>query len=139
MSAEVPLVVVDASVVVKWFVATDEAGVAEAAGLLADHAADRIRLLAPALVVHELMGVLVRRLHGDSVAEALDAFFDAGVHLVTPDRELMGLAAELVREFQVSAFYSAYASLASSLGCALATADRRLANAPAGTAEVRIV
>jgi predicted nucleic acid-binding protein len=139
MSAEAPLVVVDASVVVKWFIAADETGVAEAAVLLADHAADRIRLVAPALVAHELMGVLVRRLRDESVAEALDAFFDAGVHLVAPDRELMGLAATLVQERQLSTFDSAYAALASSLGCPLATADRRLANALDGAVEVLAV
>jgi len=136
MSAEMPLVVVDASVVVKWFVTADESGVAEAAALLADHAADRIRLVAPALVAHELMGVLVRRLPAESVGDALDAFLDAGIHLVAPDRELMALSVTLVRECQLSTFDSAYAALASSLGCPLATADRRLANALGGAIEV---
>ena len=64
MSGDAPLVVVDASVVVKWFVSEDESGVAEAAALLADHAAGHLRLVAPALLAHELMGVLVRRLRG---------------------------------------------------------------------------
>ena len=139
MSAEAPLVVVDASAAVKWFVASEESGVAEAAALLADHAADRVRLVAPALLAHELMGVLVRRLPGESVGDALDSFFDAGVHLVAPDRKLMSLAAALVRECQVSTFDSAYAALASSLGCPLATADRRLAKALEGTVAARAV
>ena len=139
MSAEVPLVVVDASVVVKWFISADETGVAEAAALLADHAANRIHLVAPTLVAHELMGVLVRRLRDESVDDGLDAFFDVGIHLVAPDRELMTLAATLVRECQVSTFDSAYAALASSLGCQLVTADRRLANALEGTVDVRAV
>ena len=139
MSGDAPLVVVDASVVVKWFIASDESGVAEAAELLADHAAGRIHLVAPALVAHELMGVLVRRLRDESVTVALDAFFDAGIHLVAPDQKLMRLAAALVRECQLSTFDSAYAALASSLGCPLATADRRLANALAHTVLVRAV
>ena len=137
MSGDAPLVVVDASVVVKWFVSEDESGVAEAAALLADHAAGHLRLVAPALLAHELMGVLVRRLRGQVVADALDAFFDAGVHLVAPDRELMARAAHLAGKCQLSAFASAYAALADSLGCALSTADRRLANALEGTVEVR--
>jgi len=139
MNSEVPLVVVDASVVVKWFIAADETGVADAAALLADHAADRIRLVAPALVAHELMGVLVRRLRAEVVAEALEAFFDAGVQLVPPDRELMDLATTLVRERRVSAFDAAYGALAVSLGCALATADRRLATALDGSVNIRAV
>lgn len=45
-----PLVVVDASIAVKWFVAEDEADVPEADELLADHAAGRVRLVAAVLL-----------------------------------------------------------------------------------------
>ena len=77
------------------------------------------------------------RLRGSQVLEALDAFFDAGVHLVAPDRELMARAAHLAQHCQLSAFDSAYAAVADTLGCALVTADRRLANALADTVEAR--
>ena len=137
MSSEVPFLVVDASVVVKWFVSEDEDGVAQATALLAQHAEGEVRLVAPALIAHELMGVFVRRLRGSQVLEALDAFFDAGVRLVAPDRELMARAAHLAQHCQLSAFDSAYAALADTLGCSLVTADRRLANALAGTVETR--
>lgn len=139
MSADGPLVVVDASVVVKWFLAEGETGVAEAAALLADHAEASVRLVAPALIVHELLGVFVRRLRGDAIPDAIEAFFDASVHLVLPDRSLVLRAAVLVAECQVSAFDAAYAALATSLGCELATADRRLENAVTGTVAVRRV
>jgi predicted nucleic acid-binding protein len=129
MSGDPQLVVVDASVAVKWFVSADESGVDDAAALLAQHAGGEIRLVAPTLIVHELTGVFMRRLRGPLVAEALDAFFDAGVHLVAPDRALTVRAAELAGRCQLSAFDSAYAAVADSLECTLATADRRLANA----------
>lgn len=137
MNGESPFLVVDASVVVKWFVSQDEDGVPQAAELLSQHAEGQVRLVAPALIAHELMGVLVRRLGGPQVLEALDAFFDAGVHLVAPDRELMARAAHLAQRCQLSAFDSAYAAVADTLECALATADRRLANALAGEVETR--
>ena len=134
-----PLVVVDASVAVKWFLSADESSVDEAAALLAQHAAGDIRLVAPALIVHELMGVFVRRLRGPQVAEALDAFYDAGVHLISPDHALMARAAELASQCQLSAFDSAYAAVAASLECTLATADIGLANALKGALEVRVI
>ncbi len=139
MGGDPQLVVVDASVAVKWFVSADELGVDDAAALLAQHAEGEIRLVAPTLVVHELMGVFMRRLRGPLVAEALDAFFDAGVHLVAPERALMARAAELASRCQLSAFDSAYAAVADSLECTLATADRRLANALAETIETRAI
>jgi predicted nucleic acid-binding protein len=139
MSGDPLLVVVDASVAVKWFVSAEESGVEDAAGLLAQHAAGEIRLVAPTLIVHELMGVFMRRLRGPLVSEALDAFFDAGVHLVAPDRALMARAVDLANRCQLSAFDSAYAAVADSLECTLATADRRLANALAETLQTRII
>ncbi len=137
MGDDTPLVVVDASVVVKWFLAEGETGVAEAAELLADHTASRVQLVAPALIAHELIGVFVRRLQGGAVAQAIEAFFDADVHLVPPDRRLMLGAAGLVAQRLISPFDAAYAALAVSLGCELATADRRLASAIAGAVAVR--
>ena len=139
MIADAPIVVLDASVAVKWFLAEGEAGVADAAALLTDHAESRVRLVAPALIVNELLGVFVRRLRGDAVPQALEAFFDAGVHLVPPDRQLMVGAARLVAQCQLSAFDAVYAALAQSLACELATADHRLANGVAGIVAVRAV
>ncbi|MDP2183726.1 MAG: type II toxin-antitoxin system VapC family toxin [Actinomycetota bacterium] len=139
MSGDAPTVVVDASVAVKWFLAEDESGVAEAAALLAEHAEGRVLLVAPALIAHELMGVFARRLPGSGVSPALEAFYDAGVHLVPPSRELMLGAVGLLEQCQLSAFDAAYAALAVSLGCPLATADRKLANALAGVVEVQAV
>jgi len=136
MSADPPFVVVDASAAVKWFLSANEPGMEEAAALLAEHAEGRIRLASPALVAHELMGVFVRRLRGPLAAEALEAFFDAGVHLVAPDRALMTRGTDLAQRRQLSAFDSAYAALADRLECPLATADRRLANALAGELEI---
>jgi predicted nucleic acid-binding protein len=139
MGADAPFVVLDASVAVKWFLTEDETGVAQATALLAEHAEGRVRLVAPTLVVHELMGVFVRRLPSTAVEDALDAFFDADVQLLSPSRELTQEAATLVARHQLAAFDSAYAALALSLGCPLATADRRLAKGLSGIAEVRTV
>ena len=139
MAESVPPVVVDASVVVKWFLVAGESGVSDAAALLVEHAEGRVRLVAPALLAHELMGVFVRRIDGEGVSRGLDAFFDTGVYLVPPDRELMLSAAELAMRHQLSAFDSAYAALATSLGCSLATADRRLADVLGSAVQIRAV
>ncbi len=60
MTAEVPLAVVDASVVVKWFVGDGEAGVDAAAELLNRHIDGGVRLVGPSLLSHEVLNVLRR-------------------------------------------------------------------------------
>jgi predicted nucleic acid-binding protein len=139
MSDAADLLVIDASVVVKWFLAQGESEVESAATLLADHAAGRCALVAPALLAHEVLGVLARRLPADAREDAVEALYDVGIHLMTPTRDLSLAAARLIAERQVSAFDSAYAALASALGCPLATADRRLANALGDSVQMRLV
>ena len=140
MGSDAPLVVVDASVAVKWLVSADESGVEAAGALLRAHARGTVRLVGPALIAYEVFAVLGRdRRHAGGLAEGVDAFFDADVAMVTPDRELMLRAAEHVRLHGVSVFDSAYSALAESLGCDLATADRKLARRLEGFVPTRVV
>lgn len=128
MMGEPVLAVVDASIAVKWFVTEGESGVSEADELLAEHAAGKVRLVAPALLVHELFNVLVRRdREVEDLSEAMNAFFDADVVVISPDREQVALAVEMVANGGVSTFDAAYLALARVLGCRLVTADARLA------------
>lgn len=141
MDADPRLVVVDASVAVKWFVAEGESGVDAAKKLLEDHAEGRVRLVAPALLAHELLSVLARGSHRSRppLPEAMDAFFDSDVSLVAADRRTMTGAARLVGELGVSPFDAAYAALAETLGCDLATVDRKLARKVGSRVGTRLV
>ncbi len=141
MTADVALAVVDASIALKWFVHEDEDGVETAARLLDDHAEGRVRLVAPALLAHELLNALRRRAGraAPDLSEAMDAFFDTGILLAPPDRELMGLAARLVAEHNLSTYDAAYAALARTLDCELVTAGRHLANALGDAGRIRVL
>lgn len=135
-----PFVVLDASVAVKWFVTDGEEGVHDARELLALHSSGEVRLVAPALVAHELLGVLARRSRDAAdLRDAMEAFFDAGVTLAAPDRDMALAAADLISQHRIHALDSAYAALALSLSCELATADRRLARALDGVVRLREV
>lgn len=139
MIADPPIAVVDASVVVKWFVTADEAGVVQAEQLQYDLADGLVRLCGPALLAHELMNVLRRRRHSALLADALDGFFDTGITLFAPDRDSMRRAAHLANDQGVSTFDAAYAALALELDCELITADRRLARALDGVVRTRVI
>jgi predicted nucleic acid-binding protein len=139
VTSDVPLIVLDASVAVKWFLAENESGLEAAAALLEDHSAGRARLIAPTLIVHEMLGVFARRLPPELRADAVDGLFDVGIALVEPTRDAAREAALLIGRHQLSAFDAAYAQLAFQLGCDLATADRRLARALDGAVAIRAV
>lgn len=138
--SETSLLVVDASVAVKWFVTRDEEAVEEAAALLAAHARSECSLVGPSLLVHELTSALRRRrTEVPDLAAATDVFFDFSVPLVPPDRELVVSAARLCAERSLSTSDATYAALALMLRCELATADGRLANALEGVCPVRVL
>ncbi|MDO8914994.1 MAG: type II toxin-antitoxin system VapC family toxin [Coriobacteriia bacterium] len=137
---ETQALVIDASVALKWFATQGEDSIEEAASLLGAHGERQLALVGPALLVHELMHVLRRRKREVSdLPAAMDGFFDAGIALVTPDRELMISTARLCVERQLSTSDATYAALALILDCELVTADRRLARALDGVCPVRVL
>jgi predicted nucleic acid-binding protein len=140
MTAESPLLVVDASIAVKWFITDGEDGVVAADDLLEQHIQGVIRLAAPALLVHEVLNVLRRPGRvSPALSDAIRALFGVDLMLVSPDEALMVRAAELVAERGLSTFDAAYVALAEALKCELVTADRRLARAVGESVAVRIL
>ncbi len=140
MENEAPCVVVDASVAVKWFIVDDEASVEAADKLLARHSRGDVRLIAPALLAHEVLNVLRRPGRpAPALPDAMTALFETDILFVAPDRALMVRTADLVVEYGLSTFDAAYAALAATLGCELVTADKRLARAISGACVVRAI
>ena len=128
-----PMVVVDASVAVKWLCAGSEHGVQAATDLLERHIEGDLVLVAPSLLAYEVLNVVHRKSRGANVlADTMEALFDLEITFVEADRVRMIGAAKLVQARGISTFDAAYAALAASFDAELATADRRLANALGG-------
>lgn len=123
------MIVVDASVIVKWFI--PEAGTDPAKALLAT--ADE--LIAPELARIEVASALVRKgirreLAGADVESALDAWFRAlvdGQVFLLPNADDLEAAAELALELRHALPDCLYLAAAERLGVALITADRAFA------------
>jgi predicted nucleic acid-binding protein len=121
-------VLVDTSVLVKWFHAEGEADVEAARALLDAHLAERVRCHVLDLACYELGNVLVRPLGwaGEDVAAQLD---DLVVIVGTPltfAAEWFLDAATLAEAHRLTFYDAAWAAAARGLAIDLVSADRQL-------------
>ena len=135
LNANTPVVVLDASVAVKWLL-TDEEDTAAAVGLLRRQREGRLRLLAPRQIEVEVANALRKaalagRIATSEAGAGLDLWLTrapASLHLVENRRLLRPALRESLR-WGVSLFDALYVSLAVIAGTHLVTGDRRLLRA----------
>ncbi len=126
------LAVVDASVVMKWFL--PERFSDEARALLRAHAELRLTLAAPAILPYEVANGL--RFHPelgeDAVAGAIGHLFGAQLRLDPLSPEAVSSAVRVAYRTGLAVYDACYLSLAERLTCPLYTADQhQLAADPA--------
>ena len=122
------MIVLDASVAIKWFV-DDEPLVAEAGEVLGAIEADPTPFIIPELFMNELLAVLCR-LPGSrptQVKEALRLVEALGLKRVGNGHELLSLAADFAGRWNLSGYDAVYAALAESSDAVWLTADVRAA------------
>jgi predicted nucleic acid-binding protein len=127
--AQLPEVIVDASVVCKWFVTEPDS---EAALRVRDaHTDARIRLVAPALICYEVLNAL--RYHpsiSDSdLRESARELIEIQLTLVPPSAQMLGVATGYARTKKLTLYDACYVSLAETRECTLVSADQRLLGA----------
>jgi predicted nucleic acid-binding protein len=116
--------VLDASVVLKWFAGEGEAGSAQAQTVRGQYEAGALLVLVPSLMFLEMINVAGRRwLWGESqLLELAGALDDLGFDIAEPD--LRSVAAWTARG--LSAYDSAYVALAEERGLQLLTDDEQV-------------
>lgn len=121
--ADARLVVLHASVGVKWF--KHEAGSEMALDLLAQAAAGEIVLVADHLFLYEVLSVLHRRFGSAFTARAHRSLLDAQIALVAPDQPLVDAALRQADSLDCDLYDAFSAALAEVLGAPLFSADRK--------------
>jgi predicted nucleic acid-binding protein len=124
-------VLVDTSVVMKWFHEEGEAEVAEARALLAAHQADRITAYLLDLSLYELGNVLIRSLRWSptDAADQLDDLIAICGDPLVPDLCWHRDAASLAALHGLSYYDASFAAAAAAIGAPLVSADKELTTA----------
>lgn len=119
---------VDTSVVVKWFHENGESEVPEARALLQAHREGRERLLVLDLAAYELGNVLLRplRLSANVVVEQLRLLLTLCGPLVHMRPSWLDGAAQLGEQHGLTFYDASWAAAAQALQCPLVSADRLL-------------
>lgn len=127
MDANPPLLVVDSSVAVKWFVHENENHVPAALDLLQKHLDGSHVLAAPDHLRLEVLNALRSRRLGDShLIEAAERLELANLAWFPVDGPLAHSAITLSGRHKLTAYDAVFAALADSLDCELVTDDRQL-------------
>jgi predicted nucleic acid-binding protein len=121
--------VIDASVVLKWFLADEDRG-KNALGLLEKLLAGELRLVAPALLEFEIANGLAMaarqgRLGRDTARAAVQGFLELEIDMVDFSY-YWGRMFEITDAYNLSAYDAAYVAVAAETGFELITADREL-------------
>lgn len=122
------IVVVDTSVVVKWFHSENEAEVGESRAILAAHRDELLTAHVLDLGVYELGNVLLRALHW-SAEDTADQIDDLAVICgppLTPAPEWRRDAATLAHRHRLTFYDAMFTAAARALGAPLVSMDRQL-------------
>jgi predicted nucleic acid-binding protein len=119
-------IVVDASIVTKWYSA--EEGSDKAIEYMEKHIAGSIELIVPALLLYEVANALNHKpdFTEEDLQRSMDALVDLSLTVEMPSKELMKRAVSFAKASDLSVYDSCYISLAEGLNAKMVTADRRL-------------
>jgi len=118
-----PEIVLDASVVVKWF--SEEEGSDMAVRIRDKHIEGLTTIVSPDLVLYEVVNSLRYNpaFDMDDVTRVIADLIDIGIDLITPSKELMEKAVKHAYECNLSIYDAYYLSLAQVMGLEIITAD----------------
>ncbi len=132
-------IVVDTSVLVKWFKARDEDLIEEAQALLETVQTQPLEVHVPALLLYEVGNILLlkTRLGYTGLDDAIHRLEALPFTVAPPATPLLKRAARLGRELALTFYDASFLALAVELDCPYVTADWRLFDRTRTLARVR--
>lgn len=119
--------VVDSSVVVKWFSTAGEAYVSQAEQILQDARAGTVHLYVPELMKYEIGNVLWKgkKVPPAEAQSVLDTFYILPLQFVPETRLLAQLSYDLAATYDLTYYDAVFSALAQALGGVLVTSDTK--------------
>jgi len=132
-------VIVDASVVAKWFIPEEDSD--KAVKLRNRHIDGSLTLMAPDLIVYEVVNALTYHpeISDEAIREDIEALFMIDLELVPPSTELVASIADKARQLAISIYDSSYLVLAEITATNLVTADKKFYDRVKETKQVLIL
>lgn len=131
--------VLDASVVIKWFICERDSD--KALTLRDRYYQENFEIIVPDLILYEIGNAL--RFHPDistdDVKDALNSLFDMGIEIVTPTRNLLERATDLTLSHSITFYDALYLALAFEINDILITADEKFVSKLNGSARKHVV
>ena len=118
--------VIDASVVVKWFIEEDDSPLA--LQLKQDHIKGVTTLLAPTLLLYEVANVLLfsRLFSSVEIKKSIHDHYNLEIDFINPSPDLTSPAIELAFSRKITLYDASYLAIARAFDIKLVTADRKL-------------
>ena len=117
--------ILDASVIIKWFVIEEDSD--KAIFLRNEFIRGKSQIVVPDLVLYEITNALRynKNISIDKINMVLEAIFEIEMNIVTPTLSELKTAIFISKEFEVSIYDSTYLALASLLDFQFITADEK--------------
>lgn len=119
-------IILDASVVVKWFSTEEDADLA--IKIRDEHVAGRLTIVCPDLLLYEIPNALRYNpgFSTDDIKDAIKDLVDLDLDLIAPNEETLGKAVEHAFKRDITVYDSCYLGLAELLGLEFVTGDKKL-------------
>lgn len=121
-------IVLDTSIVLKWFLPEDESS--KARYLREKHLKNKIVICAPQLLIFEIVNALVykKELSLSNISLVVEILFFTNLKFFDCIEELIQETAKIARRYEITVYDASYVALAKALSCKFITADKKLFN-----------
>lgn len=118
-------IVVDSSIVVKWFV--DEVDSLKARQLFKEHQEERISFYAPDIIIIEVVNALFFKADfpKNQLEDVVRKLFQAEIKFVYLEQDLIQKSVDIMIEHKIASYDALFIALAQDLDCPLITNDRK--------------
>ncbi|MEM4283850.1 MAG: type II toxin-antitoxin system VapC family toxin [Candidatus Caldarchaeum sp.] len=131
--------VLDASVILKWFVEEEDS--VQALRLREEFYAGEREIVVPDLLLFEVANALRYNPNftAEAVQESIDTLFAMEIEIITPTASLLAKTITLAKDLDVTCYDAVYLALAEELGFEFITADEKLYRKASEKNRVRVL